>query len=247
MGTKQLIGKGREPAAGEGDPTPGVGPATTGTGEIRQRTAPVPAPTKARRRPALTAAGVALIALGGLGGGWVASHGGHAEQVVVLRNALQPGHPIQTGDLTTTQISGAGGVPLIPAADLSSLTGLYPTGQLPAGTLLTRAMTRTASTPSHGHALVGLAFKDGQLPGAGLRAGQNVTLVLTSATSAGTTLPAGLSIGQTWQATIADLPAAGANSQSTVVDFYIDLSQMSSLSTASGVGNLAMLVTPGGQ
>lgn len=214
---------------------------------VKQRRAPAPAPTRTRRKPALTAAGIALIALGGVGGGWLASQGGTAKQVVVLRNDIKPGHKISMTDLTTTQMTGGAGTNLVPSDRIQELVGKYPTGSIPAGTMVTWPMTTTSTSPINGTALVGLAFKPGQMPGAGLQPGQKVTIVLAGNNSAAggssSELPAGLSIGQAWEATIADLPPGTPNAQTTTVDLYVASKDVNQIATASGVGTLALAVT----
>lgn len=88
-------------------------PATTSSpaeeGGVQQRSAPASTPVRARRRPAMTALGVALVAIGGIVGALVLSSGGHARDVVMLRSSVVAGHQITTGDLTTTQLTGAAG------------------------------------------------------------------------------------------------------------------------------------------
>lgn len=215
-------------------------------GGVKQRKAPAVAPTKTRRRPALTAAGVALIALGGIGGGVLASQGGQAQEVVMLRNSIQPGHQITVTDLTTTELTGAAGVNLVKAADLQQLVGRYPTGVIPAGSLVSWPMTATMVSPSGNSALIGLAFKQGHVPVAGLQPGQTVSIVLTNAGGNSGGLPDGLTVGQSWSATIADIPDPNANSQLTTVDLYIASKDISAVSSASGAGDLALAVTGAG-
>ncbi len=232
--------------------TPATTSGAVGEGGVQQRSAPAPTPVRARRRPAMTALGVALVAVGGIVGALVLSSGGHARDVVMLRSSVVAGHQITTGDLTTTQLTGAVGVGLITQDQISTLVGKYPRQDLPKGTLLTAQMTTNSLDPEAGSSIVGIPVKSGQIPGQGLHAGEKVRIVLQATTGANAsgTLPDGLEIGQTWPATISSVTTTsstgGAGTASTSVDVTISSGTAPQISTAAGTGQLAIVLDPSG-
>lgn len=62
-------------------------------------------PPKLRRRPMLVAAGIILVALGGLGAFWLTTNVGHTHPVLAMRVTVDRGQTITTADLTTVDIS----------------------------------------------------------------------------------------------------------------------------------------------
>lgn len=226
--------------------TPATTSGTVEEGGVQQRSAPAPTPVRARRRPAMTALGVALVAIGGIVGALVLSSGGHARDVVMLRSSVVAGHQITTSDLTTTQLTGAAGVGLITQDQISALVGKYPRQDLPKGTLLTAQMTTNSLDPGTGRSIVGIPVKPGQIPGQGLHAGEPVRIVLQANTGSNATLPDGLQIGQTWSATISSVTTTssngGAGAASTSVDITVPFNTAAQISAAAGTGQLAIVL-----
>lgn len=223
-------------------------PATPAVGEggVQQRTAPAPTPVRGRRRPAMTALGIALVAIGGIVGALVLSSGGAARDVVMLRTSVVAGHQITTGDLTTTQLTGATGATLISRAQISSVVGTYPRQDLPAGTLLTSQMTTSSLDPGSGTSIVGIPVKPGQIPGQGLHAGEPVRIVLQAGSGSSGTLPEGLQVGQTWPAKVSSVNTTSANggagTVSTSVDVTVPATAAAQISAAAGTGQLAIVL-----
>lgn len=213
----------------------------------KQKAAPTkPAATsiKARRRPAIMALGVAMIATGALGGAWFLNSHNKDRPVVMVKANLQPGQKISRSDLTTTDISGGAAAALVPGSDLPSLVGTYPLGSMQPGTLLTKSMVTNSLTPREGSTIVGIPVKTGQLPGIGVQSGDNVTLVL-SAGSGSANLPSELKPGQSWNAEVSSVHTQSAtNGQGTtqVVDVTVSAGQAPQLAEAAGTGQLTVVL-----
>lgn len=208
-----------------------------------------PAPVKARRRPALIALGLAVIATGALGGAWAFSAHNEDRTVVVARTNLQPGHKVESSDLTTTTLSGADGAQLVAGKDLSSLVGDYPVTTVPNGTLLTTTMLTNTLDVRAGTTIVAIPVKVGQVPGSGLRAGDPVTLVLTAG-SGSSNLPADLKPGQSWEASVASVheqnAATAAQNTTQVVDVSVSSGTAKQVAEAAGTGQVALTLNAAG-
>ena len=117
----------------------------------------------------------------------------HQTAVLFVSTTIEQGQVIQGADLGQASASVAGGVIPIPVADVSELRGMRAAVTIPAGSLLTSGdVTRAQPLPT-GDAVVGLALKEGQLPAAGVQAGDLVMIVQTA--SPGTPVAAPSSSG----------------------------------------------------
>jgi hypothetical protein len=135
------------------------------------------APQRRRRRPAVLALGVALIAAGGLGGSALYLTTGQRVGVLALTQNVPVGQPITAGDLTVVRISLDPA--LKPLNSDSHVLGMRATADLKAGQLLTGADLTNDPLVDTGEQVVGLAAKPTQLPASGVQAGAWVVMVFT--------------------------------------------------------------------
>lgn len=136
-------------------------------------------PPKLRRRPALVAASIALICLGGVLAAFAWTATSTTRAVVAVRDAVQRGQVIEAGDLMTVQVSVDPALRTVPAAQLATLIGRRAATDLAAGTLVTANQVTDQTMPSSGQSLVGVSLPPGQLPGEELVAGDRVRVVST--------------------------------------------------------------------
>jgi len=208
-------------------------------------------------------------------GGVVALFGGlglsrHSQVLAVVR-PVQAGSAIAQQDLAVANVTTDPRLSPIPAAEESQVIGMIAQVPLAPGGLLTRAELGTGTGFAAGEVLVALRLKPGQFPGRGLTPGEHV-LVVATAGSAGAaaavepavTQPGGTQPGGTattpapgsgaaaggipagTQATIAEVGAADASSQVTVVDVRVAAAQGGVLADLASTGNLALILLPTG-
>ncbi|MGO9727975.1 MAG: hypothetical protein ACLPN6_21950 [Streptosporangiaceae bacterium] len=155
------------------------------------------APQAPRRRLTprriLAAAGILVVAAGGYAAGhytWTTPPPA-VSQRVVTGAALPAGAQLTGADLRVVTVRPGGGVPAgtrSPAA-AARLVGLVTRTAIPAGAFLERSLLApSGAIPGPAQALVGLALKPGQLPAAGLAAGEQVLVIALPVSSAGTAL-----------------------------------------------------------
>lgn len=145
---------------------------------------PPPLPTitptpKLRSRPRLAAAGIALVAAGGLGGAYLLTSTTDAVPVVALAATVQRGEVITATDLTVATINPDPALATIGEDRQATLVGQRAAADLTAGSILTPNSVTTALIPAAGDTLVGIAVTPAQLPAQPLVAGDAVRLVDT--------------------------------------------------------------------
>lgn len=209
-------------------------------------------------------------------GGVVALFGGlglsrHSQVLAVVR-PVQAGSAIVQDDLAVANVTTDPRLSPIPAAEESQVIGMIAQVPLAPGGLLIRAELGTGTGFAAGEVLVALPLKPGQFPGRGLIPGQHVLVVATAgsagAAAAGAaaaveppgTQPGGTQPGGTvttaapgsgaaaggTQATIAEVGAADASSQVTVVDVRVAAAQGGVLADLASTGKLALILLPTG-
>jgi hypothetical protein len=136
------------------------------------------------RKPALAILAVLLIVGGALAAGVLVIKSGHRVGAVEVTRAIPQGGQIPASAITEVQIAADSGVRYVSWQFVGQVPQYYATAAIPAGTLLNSGMiSKTRSTPS-GAAEVGLALKDGQVPG-NLQAGDQVRLFSTQVSATG--------------------------------------------------------------
>jgi hypothetical protein len=156
----------------EGPPAPeSAGPAAS-----------ITPPPKLRRRPALIALGIALIALGGLAAGWLTTAVGNTHSVLVMRTTVDRGGVVGAGDVTVARINGDPTLKTVPAGRRDEVIGKRAAVDLAAGSLLTPGSVTDQTVPATGQSLVGVNLSPAQLPARLLRPGDPVRIVSTPRT-----------------------------------------------------------------
>ena len=136
------------------------------------------------RKPALAILAVLLIVGGALAAGILVIRSGHRVGAIEVTQAIAQGGQIPASAVTEVQIAADSGVKYVSWQFAGQVPQYYATAAIPAGTLLNSGMiTKTRSTPSGG-AEVGLALKDGQVPG-DLKAGDPVKIFSTQVSATG--------------------------------------------------------------
>lgn len=195
MGTSMGPAPG-EPEAGSGDGPGGDGTVSSGTKVANQdqhaRSASKPQrpappgplkPTRARRRPALIALGLALVALSVLASVYLTSTLGQTYQVLAVKGEITRGTVIAATDLATVELpTGPTQLKPVPADQLDQMVGKTAAADLNAGQLLTPTSVVDELQPAAGQSIVGIALAPNQMPASyELRAGDAVRVVETPA------------------------------------------------------------------
>lgn len=155
-------------------------PAVVPAGSVRIPAPPVPrSPARARRRPAMVGAGIALLALGGLTSAWLVSSTGDTMSVLALAEDVQRGEVIDRADLTVVDIRPDPALTVVPETRLDVVVGTNAATGLLAGSLLTPGSTTDQLVPDEGLSLVGVALTTGQMPAELLAPGDPVRIVDT--------------------------------------------------------------------
>jgi hypothetical protein len=160
-------------------PEPDIAP--NGTGHALR---PGPAPGRLRglprrRRPAMIALAVAMAGAGVLVSAAIYGRADHRVAVVMVTQPVTAGAVITAADLGTTSVSVGAGIRVIPAAQITQVSGEIAAVALRPATLLTPADLTTAQPPGPGQVLVPVPVKPSVIPASGLFAGDHVLVVAT--------------------------------------------------------------------
>jgi len=142
-------------------------------------TSPALPPTKARRRPWLVWAGVALAIVGGLASWSYASTVGNTDTVLVITGDVSRGDTIKSGDLTTMEIASGQNSDTFAAGESRKVIGQVALVDLPDGSLVTTNNVGEGLAVESGKSIVGVALSAKQLPSYPLTAGDKVRIVDT--------------------------------------------------------------------
>jgi hypothetical protein len=199
-----------------------------------------------RRRPAMLALAVALIAAGGLGGAALYTATGQRVAVLALARDVPSGATITADDLTEARIDLDPA--LKPLSVQSKVVNMRATTDLKAGQLLTGSDVTNAPLVQPGQQVVGVAAKAGQLPAKQLQPGQSVLLVSTpgspssSSGSSGAGKSSGSSAPISYAATVVFVGPADSSGQ-TVVDVAVPSGQGPAVAGLVAGGAFAVVVT----
>ncbi|GAA2837382.1 SAF domain-containing protein [Kitasatospora paracochleata] len=161
-------------------PTPSPGSAAFAPEPVRP--APHTPPRRLgarRRRPAVLAMAVALIAAGGLGGAVLYNSSGQRIAVIALARDVSMGQTLTADDLVVARIAGDPALRPLDARDLARIVGLRATTDLHRGSMLTKPDVTADPAVQPGQQLVGVAAKRSQLPATRLQPGLQVQIVYT--------------------------------------------------------------------
>jgi hypothetical protein len=160
--------------------TPGTGTSTLVPEPARSAPHAPPRTLRARRRrPAVLAMAVALIAAGGLGGAVLYNSTGQRIAVLALAHDVAYGQVLKADDLVVARIASDPALKPLSAADQARTVGMRATTDLKQGALLLKADVAQALTVQPGQLVVGIAAKRSQLPATRLQPGVAVLVVST--------------------------------------------------------------------
>ena len=125
------------------------------------------------RKPALAALAVLLVALGAVAAGYLVISAGHRVGAVEITQKVGQGQRIPASAIKEVEIASNSGINYVAWQYANRVAGIYAAVQIPAGTLLTSAMTTATNNLATGKVQVGLSLKPGQAPG-NLLIGQTV-------------------------------------------------------------------------
>jgi hypothetical protein len=117
------------------------------------------------RKPALAALAVLLVALGAVAAGLLVINAGHRVAAVEIVQQVGQGEQIPAAAIREVEISSDTGLDYVAWQYAGRVAGVYAATQIPAGTLLTEAMTSSTNNLAAGKVEVGLSLKAGQVPG----------------------------------------------------------------------------------
>lgn len=140
---------------------------------------PVAPPPKLRRRPALIAAAIALVALGAILAAWAWTSTTNTQEVLAARATIARGAVITSEDIARVRINADPALQPLTASAYDDIVGQRAALDIAAGSLLTAAATVTEPLPADGMSVVGVALTTAQAPGLTLRNGDRVRVVLT--------------------------------------------------------------------
>lgn len=214
--------------------------ASTPPGTGTQPSPPLPTLTpapKLRSRPRLAAAGIALVAVGGLVGAYLLTSSTTAVDVVAVSTTVQRGQIITKSNLTTAAVTLSPALRTVPADQLSSLVGKRAASDLTAGSLLAPAGVTTALTPAAGRTVVGVAVTGAQLPSQPLNAGDTIRVIDTPKASDDPPAATPSAVKATVVSTTVN-PAL----QRTIVDVTVPTDQAASLAARVATGRVAIVL-----
>ncbi|MFC1411728.1 SAF domain-containing protein [Streptacidiphilus sp. N1-12] len=203
-----------------------------------------------RRRPAVLALAVALVAAGGLGGAALYTATGKRVAVIALARNVPAGHTLTSDDLSEARISLDPA--LHPLSVHSKVVGMRATADLKAGSLLTGADLTNDPLVLAGQQVVGIPAKHTQLPAVRLQPGTRVVLVATpsgpgvSGSSSGSG-SAGSSGAALTAITVRVVDVGPADSDGTVVvDLAVPSAQGAAVADLAASGKFALLIAAQG-
>jgi hypothetical protein len=198
------------------------------------------------RKPALAALAVLLVALGAVAAGLLVINAGHRVGAVEIVQQVGQGQQIPASAIREVEISSDTGLDYVAWQYAGRVAGVYAATQIPAGTLLTQAMTSSANNLAAGKVEVGLSLKAGQVPG-NLVIGQTVEAFPVGsgsgcATNGGSSDPSvPIATG-----TIAGLSGAASQSGDTAgVTLAVDSANAGTLACYASAGDVAITLMPG--
>lgn len=228
----------RQPGTG---PWPAV-PAQQRTVPAARPKPPAPAkPTRARRRPALVALGLALVAVSVLATTYLTTTLGQTQQVLVVVNDVARGEVIEAGDLGTADLPLNHGQ-LRPVSDDRYATIVESkqraTVDLLPGQLLTEDSMSDVVQPAEGRAIVGVALTAQQMPAStSLQAGDQVSIVETPVAGGEPPIEDPVAI----QAVVRS-STQGIGDQ-WVVDVEVEADRAAGLAARAATGRVALILT----
>jgi hypothetical protein len=203
-------------------------------------------PQRRRRRPAVLALAVALVASGGLGGAALYLTTGQRVAVLALARDVPAGQQVEPADLVQVRISLDPSLKAL-SAD-SKVVGMRATTDLKQGTLLTASELSNEPLVGNGEQVVGVAAKRSQLPARPLTAGTWVVLVYTPSAGNGGSSGGGSGGGSAGAPALTSITARvvdlgdAATDGSRVVDLAVPAAKGQAVADLAAGGDFALLL-----
>ncbi|WP_308297019.1 MULTISPECIES: SAF domain-containing protein [unclassified Streptomyces] len=201
--------------------------------------------TTRRRRPALIALSVALIAAGGLAGAFTVLTSGEKTQVLAVSQDVPYGQILAASDLVVVSVGLDPALKPVKATEKNSIIGQRATTELKAGALLTEGSVTDKSLIGNNEQLVGLRLKPGQLPASKLSPGTKVLVVSTPDRDAAgdTSKQEETGLPPTLSATVVNVGTADS-SGSLTLDVAVASTDGPTLAARAASGDIAVVVEP---
>lgn len=195
-----------------------------------------------RRRPAVLVAGLVLVAVGAAVAVSAALSAGAKHDVLAISRSVPAGRMLTAGDLRTVRVSADSSLATVPAADEASVVGQRTRVDLVANSLLNPGALGGAAVPGVGQALLGVAFKAGQLPARPLARGDHAELIATPATAGTNQGSSSSGSSPTVVAVTVDAESAAASDGTTVVDLVLPADAAPSVAAQAANGQLVLVL-----
>jgi len=185
-------------------------------------------------------------------GGWLYWTATSRVEVLTVVRPVAQGQRIQRADLDVVRVSLDPSVRAVPVREGPAVVGQTARVPLVPGSLLVRGQYGPDNSLAAEDAVVALALKAGQLPGAGLVPGDTVAVLATpSASGTGSPAASGTAAngggGQVVLVRAAKVAgvSTGATGDSTVVDLVVPFADATTVSSAQALGQASLVLVAG--
>ncbi|GAA2244968.1 hypothetical protein GCM10010413_55570 [Promicromonospora sukumoe] len=195
-------------------------------------------PTRARRRPALIALGLALVALSVLASVYVTTSQGETYQALAVNKDIPRGTALTSSDVVVVDLpTGPSALESVSADEFDQTLTTVAAADLKEGQLLTPGSIASELAPPSGQSIVGVALAPNQMPTNLPQAGDAVRIVETPATGGEPPAEAPFSIAatviSTKQSTLGD---------QMVVDVQVASNNAAALAARAATGRVALVI-----
>ncbi|GAA1851944.1 SAF domain-containing protein [Myceligenerans crystallogenes] len=139
----------------------------------------IASPPKMRRRPAMIAASVACIAVGGLVSAWAWQTTSNTNSVLTVRQDVLRGEVVTRDDLVVVQAGADLAIKAVPGELLEEVAGKTAALDIAAGSVVTPGQLTDEPVPASDRSVVGVSLAAGLLPAGQVHNGDRVRVVVT--------------------------------------------------------------------
>jgi SAF domain len=197
-----------------------------------------------RRRPAIWALGLALVAGGGAVAAATTMAAGDRVAVLSITRSVDAGAAITAADLGEARVAEDSQLRPIPASQRESVIGQVAGVDLRPGTLLTRSQLTPVAIPATGQALVGLALEPGKLPARRLQRGDRVLAVLTPGDASVSQPTSGQTETDSTRSAVVVSSGSVSSDGSVAVDVVVNEADAAGLAADAAAGRISLVLLP---